>query len=97
MLLLVMGKERCEMKGYGEEWLVQAGNDAGTAVVERKASLVPHHGAAAGRADYHSSENAAPQGLLMLRYGATHATPLTTQVHQESASANVGCAEVENL
>ena len=55
--------------------LVQAGDDAGMGVVERKASLVPHSGVAAGRSDYHSSENAAPQGVLMSGYGATQATP----------------------
>lgn len=42
---------------------------------ERKASLVPHSGVAAGRSDYHSSGNAAPQGVLMSGYGATQATP----------------------
>lgn len=54
------------MKGYGEERLVQAGDDAGMAVVERKASLVPHYGVAAGRSDYHSPGTAAPHGVLML-------------------------------
>lgn len=80
------------MKGYREEWLVQAGDDAGRVVVERKASLAPRYGAAAGRANYSSSENAAPQGVLMLRYSATHTTPLATQAHQESVGANAGCA-----
>lgn len=95
-LLLVLGKEWCEIKGYKEELLVQA-DDVAIVVAERKANLVPHCRGDAGRSDCRSLGNASLLSVLMPGHVATHAPSLATQAQQESASANVSCAEVENL
>lgn len=69
----MLGEEWCETKGYNEELPVLA-DDMGMAGVERKASLDPRCGVAAGRFDGHSLGNAALLCVLMPGY----ARPLVT-------------------
>lgn len=60
-----------KIKGYKEELPVQA-DDVAMVVAERKASLVPHCGADAGRSDCHSLGNATLLRVLMWLHTPHH-------------------------